>query len=192
MLRREPSDFQWYRERAASLSSQPILEYNSTAKIMSEANNASSQLPVPGKSFADAAAQPATANGHANKGKTMRLAKPKEDGSVGYNIVEQEQKEHEYSKKSRTNGRTQAEHKGKHDGDGVYEKNVVYENIPNGDGSFLTTVKPSNDFEASLLHSERTKPRSRSRGPDTKPLMSAPEPELKSGRKPGRGWDQSA
>ena len=76
------------------------------------------------------------------------------------------------------------------------EEKVVFEKYSNGDGSYLTSVKPDPDWEESLKHNVETAPKSREPSSSSRKYNTrtedTPKPQLKSGRKAGAGWGQSA
>lgn len=71
------------------------------------------------------------------------------------------------------------------------DKRVVFERYSNGNGSVLTSVRPDPDYEESLKHDQKVAPRKRADSSKSK-RQDIPKSQLKSGRKAGAGWQQSA
>lgn len=96
------------------------------------------------------------------------------------------------------NGREQMTRKSSNDtnvGKNLNEDKIVYEKFSNGDGSYLTSVKPDSEYEESLKHNVEVAPRSPEpsiQKRKTQKLQDTPKTQLKSGRKAGAGWEQSA
>lgn len=169
MLSRADSDFDWFRERALSLQSDPLSSYNKMASSSSSGplNPEPSQpqdraaLDLSPKSYADAVIDPPTQNG---------------DGAGALsNGVSQHSP-------AMVNGLKTS----------LDAERVKYEKHVGRDGeSSLTSIKPDEDYESSLRHNAKTAPRAR------KPVQPSnrqniPNANLASGRKAGAGWERSA
>ena len=162
MLHREHSDFQWFRERAKSVHSDPISEYSAMASVSAPLNPEPS-LPkeradhdLPPKSYADAVV---TSNDDTDGQSYER--RPSVSGTSSTTAVED---------------RAQLD-----------EDKVISEkhNGPNG-GSTLTSVRPDDVYEKALRHNGEIAPRERKRD------KNRPQSPLESGRKAGAGWQRSA
>lgn len=73
------------------------------------------------------------------------------------------------------------------------KKRVVFERYSNGNGSVLTSVRPDPNYEELLKHDRQVAPRESAK-PSKPPSkrQDIPKSQLKSGRKAGAGWQQSA
>lgn len=60
-----------------------------------------------------------------------------------------------------------------------------------GNGQVLTSVKPTDDYERSLIHDQEIAPRRREMA-QTQKIQDAPMSQLKTGRQAGAGWQRSA
>lgn len=73
------------------------------------------------------------------------------------------------------------------------EERVVFERYSNGNGSVLTSVRPDPNYEEHLKHDREVAPRKTVESSKSKPRrQDTPKSQLKSGRKAGAGWQQSA
>lgn len=73
------------------------------------------------------------------------------------------------------------------------DKRIVFERYSNGNGSVLTSVRTDPNYEEFLKHDRKVAPRkaAESSKPQSK-RQDIPKSQLKSGRKAGEGWQQSA
>lgn len=73
------------------------------------------------------------------------------------------------------------------------QERIVFERYSNGDGSVLTSVRPDPHYEEFLKHDRQVAPKKSAELSKTKPRrQDTPKSQLKSGRKAGEGWQQSA
>ena len=193
MLKREHSEFQWFRERAASIHTHlnqdyPILDPDDKTFSMSKSAHLNpepadpqerEEHDLPPKSYADAAQE----------------ALEDENGA---------DEEHHLNGNG-INGTkfTKRPRKSSHDtnvGKRLNEDTLIFEKHSNGDGTTLVSVKPDPVYEESLKHSQQTAPRSehsKSRGSSMTVVEKSPQQDiakssLQSGRTAGAGWQRSA
>lgn len=73
------------------------------------------------------------------------------------------------------------------------QERIVFERYSNGNGSVLTSVKPDPNYEENLKHDREVAPRKTAESSRSRPRrQDTPKSQLKSGRKAGAGWQQSA
>lgn len=73
------------------------------------------------------------------------------------------------------------------------EEKAIFEKLSNGNGSVLTSVRPGPSYEANLSHNKASARRAKAVPENHKPQrQDVPKSQLKSGRKAGAGWQQSA
>ena len=201
MLRRDNSEYQWFRERAASIntnleSDYPVVNPTSTmgSKQKHELLNPEPADPehrahshLPPKSYADAAQEAADSD-------STQKANGNHDKHINGNV--------EHGDSNGDSGPSTS--KSSHDtniGERLDEDKVQFEKYSNGNGIALTSVKPDPSYEENLKHNQEIAPRSRepSRGGSSrskqKTTSSQQDPtksQLKTGRQAGAGWEKSA
>ena len=74
----------------------------------------------------------------------------------------------------------------------INEDADLYEKHIDGDGHVLTSLKPKEDYEASLRHDVAVAPRKRQTYENAPRKQDIPKSQLKTGRRAGAGWEQSA
>lgn len=73
------------------------------------------------------------------------------------------------------------------------EDKIVLEKYLNGDGSVLASVRPDPSYNEALQHDKKVAPRKPAESSKSKSKkQDTPRSQLKSGRKAGEGWQQSA
>ena len=212
MLRRDNSEYQWFRERAASIHTNLQPEYPISHKSMaSHENNPNGLNPEPAdpqerdehhlepKSYADAVQEAAIGTSELsldesydgiNFKHTNGIASHDNNGARESSTRLDTKPEDKPSKLSHTTNT----------GNKLTEDKIVYEKFSNGDGTYLTSVRPDESYEESLKHNKEAAPKSRepssssssSRQKGDKKLQDTPRPQLQSGRRAGAGWEQSA
>lgn len=80
----------------------------------------------------------------------------------------------------------------KKDGEQSGGNKVIFEKHTNGDGEVLTSVKPSEELEASLRHRQGASSRGGPKEPSVKKQQDQTKAKLSSGRTAGEGWKRSA
>lgn len=199
MLRRDNSEYQWFRERAASVhtnlkSEYPAVDSTSTS-TMSTAHkqvslNAEPANPedrahehFPPKSYADAAHEAV------------------DDGS-SQSVNDNDYKHVNGNAKHSDSGTSSR--KSSHDtntGKHIDEDKLEFEKYLDDNGSVLVSVKPDPSYEENLKHNRETAPRSREPSRSDSDRSKQPEPsrqqdttksQLKAGREAGAGWERSA
>lgn len=178
MLRRDNSEYQWFRERAASIHTRLDTENLTAEPAMSAVSaplNAEPADPqgraehhLPPKSYADAAHEAVNGDAEDSKG-SYKESNGSSHPALGSSKKSKEKK--------------------------IDEDKVVFERHSNGDGSTLTSIKPDPYYEESLKHNKVTAPREHSEEPKAKfksKKQDIPKSRLQTGRRAGAGWEQSA
>jgi 2-acylglycerol O-acyltransferase 2 len=179
MLQRGHSDFAWFRERAQSLQSDSLSHYTDMASTTINGQGPLSSEPsqpderaehnLPPKSYAAAANPDLNGQNYAPDGP-----------AAGFNGG------------AAVNGSVQpAEANGERNKQSLDESKVIYEKHININGEVLTSIKPSEDYEASLKHNRQTTPHEKKQNRPTK-RQDLTQGELASGRRAGAGWERSA
>lgn len=175
MLRRENSEYQWFRDRAASIHTDLESEYPTTWPVMDATQTPLNAEPadpqeraehdLPPKSFADAAQE--AVDGDTSNDEQFHSA---------------------------SNGVAKTGHRKTQDREiKLDEDKVVFEKYINGDGSYLSSVKPDPAYTESLEHNQQTARRDQSdKSKRNSKRQDTPKAQLQTGRRAGAGWEQSA
>jgi len=198
MLRRDNSEYQWFRERAASIHTHldqeyPVGDSTPISTMTTEKQNGSlnpepaapedrAHEHLPPKSYADAAQE-------------VVVGDSKNTNGHDYKHVNGNAKHSCSAEQSRAPS---------HDtniGKRINDDKVKFEKYSDGNGSVLTSVKPDPSYEENLKHNRDTAPTSRdpSENPAERPeqekisyQQDITKSQLKTGRQAGAGWERSA
>jgi len=204
MLRRDNSEYQWFRERAASIHTNLDSDYavdDSTSTMASKQKHGAlnpepadpehrAHNHLPSKSYADAAHEAVDSD-------STQKAKGKHGKHVNGNADHRDHRDSNGDSGPSTSKLPHNTSTGKR----LDEDKVQFEKYSNGNGIALTSVKPDPSYEENLKHNEEIAVRSRdpSRGSSSrskqKTTSSQQDPtksQLKTGRQAGAGWEKSA
>lgn len=205
MLHRGNSEYQWFRERAASVRTSldpehldPAADSTSTSTSTSTMTPPRKQAPLnpepadpeerahehlPPKSYADAAHE-------AVDGESGQDMNGNDHEHVNGNVKHSDSGPSSRKSSNNTNGERH-----------VDEDKVQFEKYVDSNGSALVSVKPDPGYEENLKHNGETAPRSiessrsdsnRAKQPVPSRQQDTTKTQLQTGREAGAGWEKSA
>lgn len=207
MLRREHSEIQWFRERAASIHTNLHVEYPVDITPMTSTSSEPSGLnPEPAdpqeraeqhlapKSYADAAQEAVDVSSNQNGSAAEENKYQNSNGASSQHNNANGNKGHGNTQEVEDARLPRKSSRDTNVGKKLENNQIVFEKYSNGDGSTLTSVKPDPGYDESLRHNEEIALRSRepSQRRKSRKAQDIPKPQLQSGRRPGARWEQSA